>query len=226
MIAEQDQFHLPELTPQAAALVSAYLATDEPLHRFAASLNIPITELLHFLTHPAIQAHIDAATALAQARARLRLAEAHAHAVEALARIAADESSDPIERRRAATALFRPATARRAHARPSDPDAVGPGASAGVTVRDTHSTQPSAGGGIDLHDPNATEASGASTTSVPGAVGPGASAGVTVRDTHSTQPSAGGGIDPHAPDATGASGSPTISIPGAWAQAQARASPA
>jgi len=107
MIAEYTQFDLPDLTEGAAHIVHAFLSTNEPIDRLAEALGLHLVDLLRILTDPAVQAHIQAATALAEAKADLRVAEARAHAVQVLQSIAIDDSADTTERRRAATAIMR-----------------------------------------------------------------------------------------------------------------------
>lgn len=119
---------LPPLTEHQEHILSRLLhAWTEPSSPFnptahalpavARSLNLSLAQLLAELSSPALSAHLGSVRDLTQLESTLHAAHARRIAVDTLAAIAADDEADPIERRRASTAILRAtATPRRRNA--------------------------------------------------------------------------------------------------------------
>jgi hypothetical protein len=97
----------PPLSHDQVAILNAFITSNYDLAATAASANLTLPDLLAWHRAPAVQAALDDLESL-QARAdELQLAAARRDAVKELHGILRDAESDPVERRRAATALLR-----------------------------------------------------------------------------------------------------------------------
>jgi hypothetical protein len=99
----------PALTPIEldAALLLTSDGAEASIQRLAAQLDLDRTALLDILSRPHVAAWIEAALAVQQLRADILARRAHAAALQTLAEVAQDRERDPVERRRAATAILR-----------------------------------------------------------------------------------------------------------------------
>jgi hypothetical protein len=97
----------PPLSDDQVAILNAFIASNFDLAATAESAGITLLHLLTWHRAPAVQAALADLESL-QARAdELQLAAARRDAVKELHGILRDAESDPVERRRAATALLR-----------------------------------------------------------------------------------------------------------------------
>jgi hypothetical protein len=100
----------PPLSDDQVAILNAFIASNFDLAATAESAGITLLHLLTWHRAPAVQAALADLESL-QARAdELQLAAARRDAVKELHGILRDADSDPVERRRAATALLRRGT--------------------------------------------------------------------------------------------------------------------
>lgn len=114
------------LSPLQVAVLSALLESPAPLPTLAHALALPLPDLL--TTAQALTPHLEAAHRLAHLQSTLHAPYARAVAIAALTDIAANPDADPIERRRAATAVLRGTNTGVACSRPREH--VPPGATA------------------------------------------------------------------------------------------------
>gem|GEM_PF-4542510 len=104
---------LPPLDERQARVISAFVSTPGPLTDTAKALGLSLPDLLAVLASEPVRAHLEAARDATELKFQLTAAAARDAALETLKTITRDAEADPIERRRAASAILRALTRRR-----------------------------------------------------------------------------------------------------------------